>query len=418
MATVIWRGDAAAVAQVERYSVSGVGAPTVGESITFTCGNKTIVVEVTNSNNASAAAFYGSCVTAIGTYDNDIPEFAEVTATSDSTYLYLTGPVSGKPFTITATSSGGGLSVSQSTTTTASSPNDVGLAANWVGGSLPANGDTVIIENTDSSLLYNLDDLASVALASLQIRQSFTGEIGLPAFGADYYEYRTTKWQIASSSVVIGQGSGTGSGRIQLDLRSTQTEVIVWNTGTPDDPDIGAVSIIGSNASNVVRVAKGSVGIATALASDTATVATLEMAFDTNQDSDSSVTVGSGVTLTTIKVYGGEHEIRADFTNLTQYGGRTRLMTGVSPSGAIDILGGQCLYDSDGTLTQGYVAAGGELIFGKFDARTVTNLSIYAGATVRDPFDTVTWSNGIILVRCSIEDVTLDLGTGITLTPS
>jgi len=50
-------------------------------------------------------------------------------------------------------------------------------------------------------------------------------------------------------------------------------------------------------------------------------------------------------------------------------------------------------------------------------ARTVTNCTIYSGATLTDSFKTVTWSNPITLSNCSLEEVTLDVGTNITLQP-
>jgi hypothetical protein len=418
MATIIWRGDAAVAVQVERFAVTNLSLADVGEDITFTINGKDIVVPVTNANGGTLAAYYASCTAAIGQYDNDIAEFAEVSASADSVYLYLTGPVSGKPFVCTAVSSSVDLDVAQSTTTAATGPNDASNADNWTGGAVPGTGDTVIFENNDVDCLYGLDAITGDTLAALRIKASYTGRIGLPAKNDDYYEYRDIALQLGATAVYVGEGTGSGSGRINLDLEAVQTEVIVYGTGDPDDAAIGALTIIGSNANNVIRVAKGFVGIATAKETDTAVVSVLELSFDQSPDSDSNVIVGRGVTLTTLKVYGGEHRINADFATMVQYGGTVYLLPGVSPGTSIDILEGRCYYDSDGTLTQGYVSDGGELIFGKFDTRTVTNLSVYAGATVRDPFKTVTWSNPIALVRCAISEVTLDLGTGITLAPA
>jgi hypothetical protein len=42
-------------------------------------------------------------------------------------------------------------------------------------------------------------------------------------------------------------------------------------------------------------------------------------------------------------------------------------------------------------------------------------VNLYAGASVTDPFRTVTWSSGLSLIRCSMAQVTLDLGTNIQL---
>jgi hypothetical protein len=416
VATIIWRGDAATVAQVDTITFSAISDT---DYTTFTINGKDIRVTATAST-VTQTTFGALCATTIGQYSNTIPEFAEVSATSNATALYITGPTDGTPFTLGVV--GTNMTATPSTSTAASSPNHASIADNWSGGAVPGTGDTVIFENSDVDCLYGLDAITGDTLAALRIKASYTGDIGLPTRNENgtlsYYEYRDTQLQLGATLVFIGEGEGPGSQRINLDLEAVASEVIVYNTADAADASVGAVSLVGSNAGNVVRVAKGSVGLATQRETDTMVCATLECSYDTSQDSDSAVIVGRGTTLTAVKVYGGEHIINADLTTLVQDGGTVRLMPGVSPGTSIDIRGGVCYYDSDGTLTQGYVSDGAELIFGKFDARTVTNLTIYAGATVRDTFKTVTWSNPIVLTRCSIAEVTLDLGVGITLAPA
>lgn len=417
MATAIWRGDAQVVPQVTTIDFDV--KPGTGETVTVTCNGKDLVFTVTASE--TTIALVSTAVAAlIGTYDNDVVEFAEMSAALGNTdQVVITGPTTGKPFIVTAATSDGLVTVTVSTTTTAISPNHANAAENWSTGSVPGTGDTVIFENSSVDCLYGLDAITGDTLAALRIKSSYTGRIGLPVYSdLGYREYRDLQLQLGATLCVIGEGTGTGSGRINLDLEAVQTEVIVYSTGDADDTDIGAVTLAGSHASNVVRVYRGSVGLATLLETDTMTAPTLELSYVDNPDTDSVCIVGRGTTLSTVKVYGGEHQINADFATMEQEGGITRLYSPVSPATKLEVFGGICYYESDGTLTQGYVSQTGVIEFGPGDARTVTNMTMYSGGTVRDRFGTVTWSNAIVLVGCGLDDVTLDLQTGVSILPS
>lgn len=408
MATVIWRGDAPTVAQVDTVTFSLISDT---DFTTFTINGKSVVVTATTST-LTQELFAAACATALEA--STIPEFEELTFTSDANGLYCTGPSDGRPFTMTAT--GTNMTASRTTTTTASSPNDASLAANWVGGALPVNSDTVIFENSDVDCLWNLGSLSAVTLASLQIKQSYTGNIGLPLLtSTGYYEYRTTELTIGATSVRVGDGEGNGSSRCFLNLGSAQTAVLVTDTGSAEDPSVGALVIRGTHASNVLRVARGDVGVAMLRSTDTATFATVEASYIDDEAGDSRLRLGPGCTLTTVEVYGGRHDIYADLSTLTVEGGSVVCHEGVSPATAIDVMGGLVEYRSSGTLTQGYVAGDGELVFWGLATRTVTNLTLYTGATVRDKFKTVTFTNPIVLTRCALEDVTLELGSNINI---
>jgi hypothetical protein len=70
-------------------------------------------------------------------------------------------------------------------------------------------------------------------------------------------------------------------------------------------------------------------------------------------------------------------------------------------------------------VTTWNVSDGGTLDYSRdMRSRTVTNANVYAGGAVLDPHKTVTFTNGVDLVRCGLADVTLDVGTHLTLTPS
>ena len=295
MATVIWRGDAPTVAQVDTVTFSLISDT---DFTTFTINGKSVVVTATTST-LTQELFAAACATALEA--STIPEFEELTFTSSASGLFVTGPSDGRPFTMTAT--GTNMTASRTTTTTASSPNDASLAANWVGGALPVNSDTVIFENSDVDCLWNLGSLSAVTLASLQIKQSYTGNIGLPLLtSTGYYEYRTTELTIGATSVRVGDGEGNGSSRCFLNLGSAQTAVLVTDTGSAEDPSVGALVIRGTHASNVLRVARGDVGVAMLRSTDTATFATVEASYIDDEAGDSRLRLGPGCTLTTVEV--------------------------------------------------------------------------------------------------------------------
>lgn len=324
--------------------------------------------------------------------------------------------------TITAGLAAGSVSVS--TTTANTGPKVYENTDNWNGGALPADGDDVIIEKSDRDILYGTLDQSDVEPTSLRIRQSYTGKIGLPVLYVSasnssvvYYEYRPTYWTIGAALIVVGEGEGAGSGRLKLDSGTDQTELQVFNTGTPEFSDTPALLWKGTHASNVARIWKGFVGIAF-FGGETATVATLHVGHRGNVQGDAKVICGAGCTLTTIVKTGGDLTINSAATTITHKDGVMR----ANGTGAITTLtvdGGTVFHCSSGTITNLNIGDGGVVDFSQ-DTRavTVTNCTLQKGAKLLDPQGRVTFTNGIVLDRCKISDVTLDVGDNRTLTPS
>lgn len=96
MATIIWRGNAAGRAQVTQIEFPG--KTRVGEKFSITCNRKTLTFTATTDKLADVAQGLADL---IGTFDNAIPEFAEISAAADGERVILTGPEDGKPFTVT-----------------------------------------------------------------------------------------------------------------------------------------------------------------------------------------------------------------------------------------------------------------------------------------------------------------------------
>lgn len=251
-----------------------------------------------------------------------------------------------------------------------------------------STGDDVVLDYSDVSVLYGLSD-ASRILNSLTISSTYTGNIGLPktnSDGTEYVEYRDDYLLIGATTISIGQGNGTGSGRIKINVGSVMTTVNVYGTGSSNESDVDAVLILGTNAYNTFRMrGNSSVGIAI-FGGESATFATLDCSGEGN------MTIGSGVTLTTVDW---------NANDLTTYSGCTTL-TVMEDSGTVTInegaittlvvRGGSVVYNSTGTLATASVTGAAILDFSQDPrAKTVTNpVEIYStGCQLIDPEGTV-----------------------------
>ncbi len=411
MATNIFTGGAATVAQVN--TVTPAGSPAIGNIFTLTCNGKTINFTATAGTVANVTAGLTALVNA-----STIAEFNDVVAVDNTTTLTLTAITPGQSFTITssaAAGSGGGSPTLVSSTTTANSgPADWSVAANWSLGAVPVSTNDVIIDATAQDISFGLDQNA-VSLASLTITGNYTGRIGLPVFSSTgYHEYRSTYLKISATTVKIGQGPGSGSGRIKLNLGSVQATVSIYGTGSPADVGLEALLLVGTHASNVLSIYKGSVGVAV-LPSETAVLATLLVAYTTSPASDVALRCGSGVTLTTVSVFGGTVELYSAVTTLTLRTGTVIFHTGALTTLNAD--GGTIYYMSSSTLTTANLLAGNATLDLSRDAsaRTITNLTMNPGCSFLDPFASAVLTNGIILSECKLSEVTIDVGFNRTL---
>lgn len=432
MATVLWQGGAPAVAQVRDYVFAGTWEAT--DIVDFTIGTRTVSVTV---GSTTISTLLDTLVAAWNALSSTLyPEFAELTASKDGTTDFrLTADTAGKSFTVTlstrdvggaadAQTIDGGTSSTGVSITANSGPNDWSTAANWSGAAVPVNSDDVVIENSDVDILYGLDQ-NTVDLASLTIRQSFSGKIGLPLVNTDggseigsgaYYEYRERYLKIGSTTVRIGEGDGAGSSFINWNGDSTATTVTVFNSGQSEDANRAAISILGTSTSNIIHVLKGSVDIGYE-ASATVGLATLNVGYRDNVAGDSTVRCGTGVSpLTAVNVRGGKLELNSNAVTIIQTDGEVTTNRAMTVT-TYHCMGG-ALYDrSSGNVTTLYVAQGAVVDYRQHTvSKIVTTTYMYAGAALFDPFRRLTFTNSINLIACSLEDVQLDLGKNIIVT--
>ena len=417
MATVIWRGDADAVAQISTATPASVE---ISDVFTLTCGGSSVSFTATAATVADVTAGITTAWNA-----STAPEMAEITATDSTTTVTLTHDTAGVEFTVTATEVDGGGTDDQTftmaTPTAAAGPHVWSTDSNWSTGSVPADDDHIIIEESDVDILYGLGQ-SGITADSLTIKASYTGEIGLEETNSDgttsYTEYRDTFLEIEPDKIDIGAGDGNGSAMIKINTGSVATAVTVMKTASATETNCGAVQWKGTNAGNTLTVQRGDVGVATQ-GGETATIATLAVSYSTSVSNDASVVCGSGVTLTTINQFGSTLEINSAAVTCNVSAG-TLTVNGTSTITTATVEGGTLYHQSSGTITTLVVSASGTIDFSR-DAktRTVINTSVYTGAAIRDPHKTVTWTNGIDGVHCDpMNEAILQLGKNYTVTPS
>jgi hypothetical protein len=418
MATRTWIGSAQLAAQVTSWALAGTWEAT--DVIIFTIGTRSFSLVAGSTNTTTIAALMASTWNALNA--TNYLEFSAMTASSNTATFTLTGDTAGVPFTVTisTTETGGGAADAQTIdgstssagvdSTACSSPNHWSLAANWAEGAVPVNSDDVVIDRGSVSIKYGLAQSA-VTLTSLTVTNNFTGDIGLPTRNSiGYEEYRATQLAISATTMNIGTQGGRGSGRLKINNGSVATTVNVYNTGTPSEQGLAAFLWKGTNASNVLNVFGGSVGVAT-FSGETAVIATL-------RQTAGQSTCTAGTTLTTIDKTGGTLTIESAATTITNGGGDITI-NGTGAVTTINAREGTVNYNSTGTVTNLNVYDGGGASFNAINkARTVTNCQVTSGGTLTDSNKTVTWTNGIDLYQCGLGAVQLDVGEHLTLSTS
>jgi hypothetical protein len=408
MTTKIWRGDAPAVAQVDTLTLTGAWA--ANDTATLTINGKSITF--TSVSNTAAAVIVGL----VAAWEaSEIPEFAEITAADGAgDTITLTADTAGVPFTCTpAVNTAGDGDMTLANTVANAGPNVLTTAANWSTGAAPASGDDVIFENNANDCLYNLEGLYDQTFATLKIKQSFTGRIGLPKTNAGgYIEYRPTYLKAGFTILDIGDGGGGGSARVNLNSNANSTATI-HNSGSAEESGIPAILVKTATGNLSLYVNRGDVGVAI-FGGEAATVPTLNVGYVSNQEGDSVVACGAGVTLTTIVKTGGNLDIQSNATTVTNYAGDVAIR-GAATVTTLNLLGGTCYDESSGTFTT-------VSVYGIYDrrrstqAKTITTLSVYRGSEYHDPAGVVTLTNGLYLGNSLITDVVLDLPVDKILT--
>jgi hypothetical protein len=406
MATRYWLGKATAVAQV---STAEFATYDVATTRTITIGG--VAVSAADSGGTLAAALTAFAVVLNASTH---PYFSAITWSSNSTKIIGTADTAGVPFTFAGSVSGGTgtLTNAFTTTTSCTGPNHWDAADNWSGATVPADGDTVIIES-GPNICWGLPQDAT-ELAELVIRQTYTGRIGLKrtefATSADgattnsaKAEYREDYLTIDSTLVNIGEhfgtGSPAGSPRVKLDLGTYQTTVHIHNTcRTPAETGLPAVRLLMNNVSSkvYVRQAPGGLGIAVDEPTETSTVDTVSVS---EASTDTRVHVGRGTTIEYFYTRGGESVLEAagTVTDITMEGGKLTT-EGTYAVTTVTVSDGEFVPNSTGTITT-FNINGGSVVATRSNAPrtwTTTTWKWRDASLDLDP-DVITLTNKIAL---------------------
>lgn len=246
---------------------------------------------------------------------------------------------------------GGTQTLTATNSIVATGKNFADNTANYSTGSLPVNSDTLIFQDSEIDVLYNLEALTAVTITNLYVYQSYTGKIGLPRWNEQgYVEYRAQKLKLGITNIYIGDGNGAGSGRININSQATQTTILVNNSGSPIDDELPAIQWIGTHASNAATINRGNFGAA-AIDGEAATLATLNIGFVESVDSDATVVIGRGVTLAAVNANGGSTLINCATTGTVLALAGEVTLNGTGAVAQLTLRGeAVCRYCTSGTL--------------------------------------------------------------------
>lgn len=277
MAYKVWTGGAPAVAQVTTITVGGT--PATSDVVSVSIGGKTMEVTIGTSATATAvadeiaASFNASSTTSpapaagysrsIG--GQSIGEFQEITATAASGVVTLTG-TPGIPFTLTVTDDGAGT-YATSTTTSATGPNDLANAENYLGGALLTAGDTLVCDRGSYDIKWNLSyyrDLGTPVQFDLICTSDFRGTIGLePVYLNDaetvtHPEYRDRYLEIYSTTsasfvrFVKGAQTAVGVGKRYIDAAGQSCAEFTVAEGALHNSNSSTLEVVGGEWTNML----------------------------------------------------------------------------------------------------------------------------------------------------------------------
>lgn len=392
MSVCNWLARALPTAQVTKWVFAGTWE--IDDITDVTINGKTVS---TVTGSTAIATLLTTLATALEA--SNIPEFAEIAWTSDSTHLIATGNTPGLPFAVVvSTRDAGGAADAQTIdgattspgvdSTACTGPNDWANVNNWSGGAVPVSTDTVNVDLALGSVLYGLNQSA-VTLTALNFfatRQTQNG-VGLSATNAaGYTEYRDQSLAISATNSFADIPN---IGRFKVNFGSVATTFEGRNIGQSTDTGIPAGCIKGTSTSNSFEFKNGSWGLAF-FEGEAAAYASLIVG------PTASVICGPGVSTQTMFSTLGSLLLQSAFTTGKQFGGQLKFV-GTGTAGSLTATGGTLLYESSGTATA--VTIGNAIcdLSGDGTGKTFTDLTLNAGGRINDPRKVLTVTNKVTI---------------------
>lgn len=318
MSLCVWKGGNTNTTQ--QVTTATVGGTLAGQTFTISAKHPSgIGSAVAIASFADTDTMVGTVATALAAAWNasNHAYATPVSAAAVAGVVTFTSDLPGIPFVITLNTPGGSTTFVLATTTANYGPNDYSDPSNWVSGAVPTGSDNVRISTNNGqsfAILYGLAQ-SGVAINAFTRCKEHTANVG---------------WIGAPLTIDPDVFTWDGGGIGHVDIGSANIPVLIVGTGSGVPYGL---SIIGSNITTT-QVDGGVVAIAYAQG-ETATIGTLLV----NQGS--TVIVGSGASITNIKVCGGTLLWRggqtlavldSDYGNITLEG--TATITALTNAGA------------------------------------------------------------------------------------
>jgi hypothetical protein len=412
--TAYWSPNQSAIAQVETYTFTAPSS--IGNTYNATINGKTVTYTSISGDTAAlvATGLFNALVA------SPIPELGEITfANPSSGVVTATAQTAGTPFAnVSGTSAGlvmstgNGLANGIATTHTqaSQSPSDVNDPQNWLrintavnppskSRALPQNTDDVVLANSATPMLWNLDQLVAVQFNTFTRWLSMTGQIGLLDTNANgYTEWRATYFKFVGPQgsvpagglvVVLGYNDGSGQGgpaleRYNLGPQKTTLTILSGNT----------INFLGIHTLNTFTLL-GSAVLNIAMAPGE--VSTLS---SSTVDGQAALGIGPGVTWTaasTLTLLGGSAVMNSAPATITASNGAAlTFATDALTWATITLQGGSTMtWHAGGTITTLTMSVNCTLDKSN-DARTltITNSTIDGDTcNIIDPLNAIVWTN-------------------------
>lgn len=347
----------------------------------------------------------------------------KVTGGSGTEKLVLTAAEPGIPFKCTAetTEFMGGAADGQTMTLNTTSAADplcmdnygpmvYNQASNWSLGHAPTAGEDILFCDTDTGPEVAVHTLAAVTLGNIDIRMSFTGNIGgVAAESAVDFKY--------SGHFYVGEGQqlevGSGPGRINAKMMQDGNEVQINNCATKGtDTNMSIVRLSGvGGANSKIYIKKGNVQLL-----GSKTITELHVSF-ISSDSDTTIVTESGVTIAKLIQEGGTVTCKGPVTNAYIYAG---WFESIASTGFTYALVGQkakAFFSGSAGMTAFDLSGEADFRLCR-KTRAIGNFKAYFGYKLTGYADSLTFPQGITFVGCRPSDGTFDLGQDYKLTPS
>jgi hypothetical protein len=287
------------------------------------------------------------------------------------------------------------------------------LAGNWDTAAVPGTGDVAVIpadatvniagasgdEAAIDGLVVEPGCSITIGTKAQPLELTFASEtnatVDLAGTGTTFLKLTEAKAIRITAAAV---SPGTGQFGLNLTGVSTTNENPIDIVCPADSHSIG----IAANAGEIMEAQYISVS------GGTVTIGNIAQGEACVEEKDGSTAPDMTIQGGTVNSYVNVGAVVLSGGTLTQHRGT---ITSLTASGGT--------YNDNSTGTVSTILASGSTVLdwrGGLEGKTVTACDIGTGVSVHDPSGIVTWTAGIDLIRCGVDDVTLNLGDHIRIT--